>query len=325
MSEREISRREFIEGAAALAGGVLLPAALRAAEKKPPKRTATDQVPLGKTGLKICRLGFGTGSHGGSVQRRLGTDGLSRLIRYAYDRGITYIDTADNYRTHTMIRQAIKSLPREKLFIQSKMRGVPEKPMEVLDRFRKELGTDYIDSLLLHARMSPTWDRESTRAMDALEEAKAKKIIRAHGVSCHGIHTLTRTADVDWVEVAIVRINPQGACIDTRDPKRGYGKSTVADVAPAVKQLRRLHGRRCGTIAMKVIGNGTFTKAEDREKSIRFVMQCGLLDAAAIGFKNTAEIDEAIERINRALAAPAAAADDRLRPVRSATALAARG
>ncbi len=303
MSESRIDRRQFIEGAAALVGGaVLLRGPLRAAEKKPPKRTATDQVPLGKTGLKICRLGFGTGSHGGSVQRRLGRDGLSRLIRYAYDKGITYIDTAENYRIHTMLRDAIKPLPREKLFIQSKMRGVPDKPAEAIDRYRKELGTDYIDSLLLHCRMSKTWDTDSRKAMDALSQAKAKGIIRAHGVSCHGIDALTRTADVDWAEVVIVRINPQGACIDTRDPKRGYGKSTAADVPPALKQVRRLHARQCGTIAMKVIGNGTFTKPADREKSIRFVMQCGLLDAAAIGFKNTAEIDEAIERINRALA-----------------------
>ena len=259
-------------------------------------------MPLGKTGIKICRLGLGTGSHGGSEQRKLGADGLARLIRYAYDKGIRYIDTADNYRIHTRVREAIKGLPREKLFIQSKMWGVPEKPLAVLDRFRKELGVDYIDSLLLHCRRSKNWDEESKKAMDALSEAKAKKIIRAHGVSCHGIQALSRASDVEWVQVALVRINPQAKCIDTKDPRRGYNKSTMEDFPPALKQLRRLHERRCGTIAMKVIGNGMLTKPEDREKSIRFAVNCGLLDAAVIGFKNTAQIDEALERMNRALA-----------------------
>jgi hypothetical protein len=298
-------------GAAALAGGVLFPSALRAAGKATgkaaAKRTAVDQVTLGKTGLKLSRLGIGTGSRGGSIQRKLGKDAFIRLLRYAYDRGIRYIDTADSYRIQPWVGEAIKGLPRERLYIQSKVWGIPQKPGEVLDRFRKELGVDYIDSVLVHCVVTKTWDKERAKVMDALAEAKQKGIIRAHGFSCHTIPALARATEVDWVNVGLVRINPQGVAMDTVEKQRGIGKSGASSVPLVVKQVERLRKKRCGVIGMKIIGNGNFTKPADREKSIRFAMQCGLLDAIVIGFKSPAEIDEAIERMNRALAAPKAA------------------
>ncbi len=267
--------------------------------KSPP--TAVDQVTLGKTGLKLSRLGIGTGSRGGRIQRELGQDGFTRLLRYAYDQGITYIDTAQNYRTHEMIRKAIKGLPREKLFVQSKMPRVPEKPLEVLDRYRRELGVDYIDSLLAHVTVKADWDEDRKRVLDALEEAKDKKIILSHGVSCHSLPALKKAAELDWVDVNLVRINPQGAHMDT--PALKWNAKSDESHVPAVKrQMEIMRRNGHGVIGMKIIGNGDFTTPEDREKSIRFTMQSGLVDAVVIGFKNTAEIDEAILRINSALA-----------------------
>jgi len=302
MLRRRISRRQFIERAAAVAGGVILsPLALQAVAGKP-KRTASDQVALGKTGLKLSRLGVGTGTNGGRVQRSLGHEGFNRLIRYAYDRGITYIDTADPYKTHEWVREAIKGLPREKLFIQCKMGGVPQNPLEVIDRYRRELNVDYIDSLLVHCAVRDTWDKDRKRLLDAFEEAKQKKIIRAHGVSCHSVPALARAAQLDWVDVHLVRINPQGAHIDT-STEHWNAKSDASHVPAVMEQIKIIRGKRHGTIGMKIMGEGDFTDPEDREKSIHFAMQCALLDAMAIGFKSTAEIDEAIERINSALTA----------------------
>ena len=183
MDEKRITRRQFLQSTAALAGGVLLSSCASQTTARKTKRTAVDQVALGKTGLKLSRLGIGTGSKGGSIQRALGQAEFTRLIRYAYDQGITYIDTAQNYRTHEMVREAIKGLPREKLFIQSKMPGRPEKPLEVLGRYRKELGIDYIDSLLIHCAVRKDWDEERKVLLDAFEEAKDKQIIQAHGRS----------------------------------------------------------------------------------------------------------------------------------------------
>jgi len=300
MPARQITRRQFIRSTAALAGGVLLSSCALQKSAKSSRPTAVDQVTLGRTGLKLSRLGIGTGSKGGSIHRGLGSDSFNRLIRYAYDQGITYIDTADNYKTHTMVRDAIKSLPREKLFIQSKMPGVPEKPLEVLDRYRSELGVDYIDSLLVHCAVRSDWDEECKRLLDALEEAKAKKIIRAHGVSCHSLPALAKAAQLNWVDVNLVRINPQGAYVDT--PAESWdAQSDVSNVAAVLEQLAAMRNKGHGIIGMKLIGDGDFTNPQEREKSIRFAMRPGLLDAAVIGFKSTDEIDEAIRRINLAL------------------------
>jgi len=301
MRKEQISRRQFIRNTAALAGGVFLSscAPKDSAKKSPP--TAVDQVALGRTGLKLSRLGLGAGSIGGSIQRNLGTEKFNRLVRYAYDQGITYIDTADNYKTHTMVRDAIKGLPREKLFIQSKMPGVPEKPLEVLDRFRKELGVDYIDSLLTHCAVTTNWEEQRKRTLDALEEAKDKQIIRAHGVSCHSLPALTKAAQLGWVDVNLVRINPQGSHVDT-PAEKWDAESDVSHVPGVLEQMKVMRENGHGVIGMKIIGNGDFTNPDDREKSIRFAMQPGLLDAVVIGFKSNAEIDEAIMRMNRALA-----------------------
>lgn len=295
-----MNRRGFIGASASLAGAALLsPKDIFRAPIR--RKTATDIVPLGKTGVKMSRLGIGTGTNSGQVQRALGQEGFTRLIRYAYDQGITYIDTAQSYKTHEFIRAAIKGLPREKLFIQTKMSGKPEKPLEVLDRYRQELGVDYLDSVLSHCATKADWDDDRRRVMDALDEAKEKQIIRVKGVSCHGLPALRRAAEVDWVDVHLVRLNPQGRHIDgpTEAWKSGVNEETLPEAEQRIRQMR---AKGHGIIGMKIIGNGEFTNPEDREKSIRYAMKCGLLDSIVIGFASTDEIDEAIERMNRALA-----------------------
>lgn len=299
MQNHRISRRQFIERTAAIAGGVMLsPLAARAAAKK----TAVDIVPLGKTGLKACRLSFGCGTSSGRVQEALGQDGFNRLIRYAYDQGITHFDTARSYRTHTMIGEAIKDLPREKIFIQSKMGGSPDNPLQEIDNYRKLYNVDYIDSLLVHCTITPNWEEERKRVMDAMAEAKDKKMILSHGVSCHSLPALKRAVELDWVDIHLVRINPQGAVMDTPRSDTWNAPSNESHVPAVVEQLKLMKEKGRGIIGMKIIGEGRFTSPEDREKSIRFAMQSGLVDCVTIGFKSTAEIDEAIERMNRALA-----------------------
>ncbi|MHC4628268.1 MAG: aldo/keto reductase, partial [Planctomycetota bacterium] len=171
----------------------------------------------------------------------------------------------------------------------------------VLDRYRKELGVDYIDSLLVHVAVKGSWDEDRKRVLDALTEAKDKGIIRAHGVSCHSLPALTKAAELDWVDVNLVRINPQGLYMDT--PEEVWNaESDVSHLTAVQKRMRVMRENGHGVIGMKIIGNGDFTTAAERERSIRFAMQGGLVDAVVIGFKNTAEVDEAILRINRALA-----------------------
>jgi len=300
MNKEKISRREFIKGASALAGAAFISCSSVESAGKKTKLTAVDQVTLGKTGLKLSRLGIGTGTRGGSVQRELGHEGFNHLIRYAYDKGITYIDTADSYRIHEWVRGAIEPLPREKLFILTKIGGNPKEPFKVLDRFRQELNTDYLDCVLVHCTTRNNWKDRRNRVTTALAQAKDKKIILAPGVSCHSLPALSAAAKMDWVDVNLVRINPQGVKIDTSS-EEWNAHSDASDVSAAMEQIKIMRKNNHGIIGMKIMGEGDFTDPEQREKSIRFAMQCGLLDSVVIGFKSPAEIDEAIERINRAL------------------------
>ena len=264
------------------------------------RRTAVDQVTLGKTGIKVSRLLMGAGSANGGVQTALGRGGFNQLVHYAFDQGITGFDCAAAYKTFEWMADAIKGLPREKLFLQSKIGGQPDRALEAIDRQRKVFNTDYVDSLLIHCMVKDNWTDGWKRIMEAFDEAREKKWIRARGVSCHSLPALRAAAASDWTEVHLVRVNPQGKYIDTMDQK-GWD-SAIHDVNPVVAELKSLHAKNRGVIGMKILGNGEFLDPEDREKSIRFAMSRPELDAVVIGFKSPAEIDEAIQRMNRALA-----------------------
>jgi len=300
MSQHRVDRRDFIRQSATALGAVLIaPAAAAAA---PPAR-ATDLVPLGRTGIRMPRLGIGTGSNGGDVQRGLGQEAFTRLVRYAVDHGVTYIDTADNYRIHDMVGVAIKGIPRERLFIQTKMpwdrSPFPDKPIEAMDRYRRELGVEYIDSLLLHCTLKHSWPVDLRPMMDAFDQAKQKGIIRAKGVSCHGLPALTAATREDWVDVHLARINHRAHHMDGADGTW----SEPGNQAASMQEIRAMHAKGRGIIGMKLVGNGDFTSADDRERALQFVLTCGCVDAVVMGFKSPAEIDEAIGRMNRILAA----------------------
>jgi len=302
-----ISRRHFIQ-TSAVAGAALLGSvpALRSfadavAPAGTPARTAVDQVPLGKTGLHICRLGIGTGTDGGRTQHALGKSGFIDLIHYAYDHGVTYIDAAQAYATFPWIADAIKGLPREKLFIQSKIMGVPGDALATIDYHRKIFNTDYVDSMLVHCMINHDWTDEWKRAMDGFSEAKEKKWIRAKGVSCHSLPALRTANASDWNDVHLVRVNPQGQRIDGLAEEVQPEGNPKYDVSPVMAEIKSMHAKGRGIIGMKIIGDGAFVKPEDREKSIRFAMACQDIDAIVIGFTKKEHLDEAIERMNRAL------------------------
>ena len=296
MNESTMNRRHFLKTAAGIAAGAALLPSCTSGKTK----VASDQVTLGNTGLTISRLGIGCGCHSGREVREMGADNFNNLIRYAYDRGITYLDTAQSYRTHSFVRDAIKGLPREKFFILTKMGGRPDDPLQVLENFRKELDTDYIDCVLLHCKIRADWDETHKHLIETFAEAKEKGIIRSHGVSCHSLPATTKAAQMDWVDVNLVRLNPQGVLIDTPNEKV-FESSTPEHLPPVLEQLALMRQNGHGIIGMKIIGEGGFTDPEDRKKSMQFAMQPGLVDAVTIGFKSITELDEAITNMNDAL------------------------
>jgi predicted aldo/keto reductase-like oxidoreductase len=296
MSPKDITRRQFIKQSAVVTGAAVFATSCSTNASQ----SATDLVSLGGTGLKLTRIGFGTGTKGGTIQRGLTTNEFNKLIHHAFEMGIRYIDTADNYQTHSWVHDAIKDLPREKLFILTKMPRIPDNPMETLDRYRQEIGTDYLDAVLVHAVSTPNWDEERKVVLDALEQAKSKGIIRSHGVSCHSLTALKKAAQLDWVDVNLVRINPQGVLMDMLKPARGVS-SNESHVPSVVEQMKIMRQNNHGILGMKIYGEGRFTNLEDREKSMKYVWQSGLVDAITVGFKSIEEIDETILLTNRAL------------------------
>jgi 1-deoxyxylulose-5-phosphate synthase len=318
MRNNRITRREFIRDAAVSAGAALVISHAPGFSAQKQVRKHSDQITLGKTGIKLSRIGFGCGTNSGELQRGLGHEKFNDLIRYAFDQGITYFDTADSYGTHPWVREAIKGIPREKLYIQSKImvmggfggfgggmgRGMgmgTGNAQELLDRFRKELNVDYIDTVLLHCQIAPDWDEQSKSLRDGLEEAKQKKIIRAHGVSCHSLPATMKAASLDWVDVNLVRVNPQGVNIDTSE-MAVFSSSNESHFPALVEQIKIMKKNGHGIIGMKMIAEGQFTNIADRKKAFTWAMQSNLVDAVVVGMKSRAEIDEAISHINAAFA-----------------------
>jgi predicted aldo/keto reductase-like oxidoreductase len=308
------SRRQFLKHSTLAVGAIAFTAdgVLRAQSNTPPiltaavKRTAVDEVTLGSTGIKISRLGMGTGSGNGQRQTALGREGFNNLVHYAFDQGVRYIDTAQSYATFQWIADAIKGLPREKIFIQSKIDGNPGDVLAAIDRHRKVFNTEYVDSMLVHCTVHPNWTEQLKPVMDAFAEAKDKKWIRSKGVSCHSLPALRAAVTTDWTEVHLVRINPQGRRMDGMEEVMGGPRDPGHPIEPVLDELKKMRAKGRGVIGMKIIGEGSFVNPEDREKSIRFAMSRPEIDAVVIGFKSNAEIDEAIKRMNDALAEPPA-------------------
>jgi len=271
-----------------LAGAAAATGRTGAAPAKSKITSGTQIVTLGDTGIRTSVLGVGTGTHGGREQRELGQEKFTRLIRYAYDRGIRYIDTADMYRTHIFVGFAIRGLPREELFIQTKtMAKHPEVAKADIERFRRELQTDYVDSLLMHCMRKGTWPTDMRPVMDVLLEAKEKGRVRAVGMSCHGMDPLQAATECKWNRVNLVRINP-------------FGFFTDGEPEQVVEQIRKLHADGRGVIGMKIYGEGKCKTRKMRLESIKFVLGLGCVHAFTIGFSKPEQIDETLELIREA-------------------------
>jgi len=289
------ARREFLK--TGLAAGAL--AVTGSLPLRAERQTATDWVTLGKSEVKVTRLAFGTGSFSGRVQRDLGQEEFTRLVRYAYDRGIRFFETAESYGDmHRMLGVALKGIPRDSYRIMSKVTtraGV--NPQDKIDELRKLANTEYFDVMLLHWQHSATWPSDTSRWQDGILEAESKKAVVSHGASIHGLPALRQMPGNKWLDVAMIRMNHKGTRMDAEDFNTD-GLGNVSEVVTHVKQVRK---DGMGVISMKLVGEGTFNR-EDRRAAMRFVFRNAGVDCVTVGYKNTGEIDEAIENLNLALA-----------------------
>lgn len=294
-----MKRREFLKQSAMGVGSVLIGADLaRAAEPKPLFYDPYETVPLGKSGLKVSRFCLGTGVRGSNRQSdhtRMGRMKFEEIIQGAHERGIRMFDLADLYGTHPYLVPALKGVARDKYAIVTKIwfqqGGLPEAERPdadaVVARFLKEIGTDYLDLVLLHCVTSGKWPNQLRKQMDLLDNLKAKGVIRAHGVSCHSIAALEAAASEPWVDSVHARINPYGMSMDGPPEK----------VAPV---LKKLHAAGKGVVGMKLIGEGRLRNDEaKRDESARYVLGLGCVDVLNVGFERLDEIDDFAARVRK--------------------------
>jgi len=292
----KMRRREFLARSIVGVGGVLLGSRLSLAqERKGAVYDPYELVPLGKTKIKVTRVGLGTGMRGGGRQSnhtRMGKERFEALAKGCYERGIRLFDAADLYGTHPFLADALKKMPRKDYAIVSKIwwqgGGIPEKERPdaevVVQRFLKELNTDYVDLVLLHCVSSASWPEKAGTYVDSLAKLKKKGMIRAHGVSCHGLEALQACIKEPWVDSLHARINPYAVQMDVK---------SVEEVPKVVEVLKALREQGKAVIGMKLVGEGRFAQnIEKRDESVRYVLSAGCVDAMVVGFEKVEEIDD---------------------------------
>lgn len=290
-----INRRSFIhKSAIGLAGTVAAASGLLNLGFNPPSTVMIDTVQLGETGMSVPRLALGTGSYGWkktSAQKKLGEEKFVQMAQHAFDRGVKFFETADMYGTHEFVGKAMKKVGRENVTLLSKIMVYehegwykPEPFQKSIDRFRKELDTDYIDILLLHCMVNSEWPDEYKRYMDDYSEAKQKGIIKQVGLSCHDFGAMQIAAENKWADVLLARINYDGAKMD------GSPENVM-------KVLKKAKDNGKGIIGMKIFGCGDLTKDEQRQKSLEFVIKSGNVDCMTIGMESIAQVDDTVERM----------------------------
>jgi 1-deoxyxylulose-5-phosphate synthase len=287
-----VSRRSFLKSGVAASALASLP--LHAEHE-----TAASTVTLGKSNVKVTRLALGTGSFSGRVQQELGQDGVNRLVRHAYDRGIRFFETAESYGdSQQMLGAALKPFPRESYVLMSKVTtndGVD--PHTKLDMLRKNSDTEYFDIMLLHWQHTATWPQDSRPWQDAILEAEHKQTIRSHGASVHGLPALRQVPGTEWLQIAMIRMNHKGVRMDAEE----HDADVLGNVNEVVEHVKQARKAGMGIISMKLIGEGAFNH-EDRQRAMRFAFREAGVDAVTVGYKSTAEIDEAVDNLNLAFA-----------------------
>ncbi len=291
------SRRDFLKTASTAAGVLAATPALATQATGPTSYAGNALVPLGKTSIKVSRLAQGTGFNGynqSSAQTRAGKEAFDRLMRHGIDEGISFLDMADLYGSHPFVKDVLKDLPRDKFALLSKI--WPRKAdwvtpsggaTQEVDRFRKELDTDQLDVCLIHCMLNDQWPTEYERIRDELSALKDKGVVRAVGVSCHDFGALKVAAAHPWVDVIFARINYKGGAEYSCD-------ATVEELSETLKTARA-NGK--AVVGMKIFGAGKLVKPEEKDTSLKFVFENGLVDAITIGMMNPAEVDDTLKRM----------------------------
>jgi len=277
-------------------------------------------VTLGTTGISVSRLGIGTGTghpSGRCRQALMSKQELADLLLYVFDRGITFWDSAVHYGTHGHVRCALRQVQRDRVSIATKLIVSTAKEAEKgVSAALREINTDYIDMCLLHAVHTRGELERCRGALEKLILLRDKGLIRAVGVSCHGVAALEAARDCPGVEVVWCRINHAGLHMD--GPRRlrhivaalPVLKKTakllpawcIARLRPGDKPplqaqehqritalLQQMHAKGKGMVGMKIMAQGHL--AADPQTAVKYAAGCAFLDTFISGMLNRSEID----------------------------------
>jgi aryl-alcohol dehydrogenase-like predicted oxidoreductase len=281
-----MKRRDFlVRGAAGAVALHHFPHALYAGTVR---KEASDRIILGPRKVSVSRLAMGTGTNGvngaSNQTRKLGVKGLAAMYKFGYDNGVTFWDSADQYGSHPHLREALNSVKRENVTILTKTHATTAAEMKAdIDRFRRELNTDYIDILLLHCMMDDDWPEKKKAAMDVITEAQSRGIIHTKGTSCHTLGALKAAAASPWVEVDLARINPAQEQMD-------------ASPEVVLGVLKQMKAAGKGVIGMKILGAGALRDKVD--ESLQYALaHSGVVDCFTIGAESRDELADLIRKI----------------------------
>lgn len=236
-----------------------------------------DKVELGNTGIIVSRLCFGSLTMT-PFQANLSIEEGSWLIKYAYNRGINFLDTAEIYDNYGYIREALKAIDRKKYVIATKCYAYTyEMAKKSLELALSELDTDYIDIFMLHEQESIHTIRGHWEAIEYFKEAKKQGKIRAIGISTHRIEGVLGAIEVEDIEVIHPIVNIQGI---------GIQDGNIYDM---LKAINRAHDMGKGIYAMKPLGGGHLINKV--EEAFNFVRNIPFIDSIAIGMQSKDEID----------------------------------
>jgi len=282
-----MNRREFLTKTLASAGVIALHPFKYDLLAGQQSKSPADRIVLGPEEIEISRMAVGTGTSGvggsSNQTRKLGIQGLANLLREAHARGVTFWDSADQYGSHPHLKEALRHVPREEVQILTKTHATTEQEMKAdLDRFRKELGTDYIDILLLHMMTEADWPEQKKGAMEVISRAREDGIVRTHGVSCHTLPALRTAARTPWVQVDLARINPHAASMD-------------ADVPTVVSVLKEMKQAGKGVIGMKILGAGRLVS--DIDNCLQFALAADYVDCFTLGVESKDQLADLFQRI----------------------------
>jgi len=237
-------------------------------------------VTLGQTGIETSELAFGTGTNGWSgrsEQTELGLQKLADLLRLAYDHGITFFESADQYGSHPHIREALRGgIDRDTVTLLTKTTSSEEEATwRDVHRYLRELGTDRLDLVLFHCMSSASWNRTHAGAMAALSRAKEEGLVRAVGVSCHDYGALQTAVREPWVEFVLARINYAGELMD-------------GSVEKITAVLTELHDQGKAVCGMKTLARGGLK--QNVGDALRYVLELPCVDAITVGMMSRDEI-----------------------------------